>query len=71
MIKYSAVDLGDGTIRSEAQIEGDIKFLIVEFSRIAGCLYKTFRTGPNAAMAKKLLIAAVETGIEEAEEEQK
>lgn len=37
MIKYSAVDLGDGTIRSEAQIEGDIKFLIVEFSRIAGC----------------------------------
>ena len=71
MIKYSAVDLGDGTIRSEAQIEGDIKLLIVEFSRIAGCLYKAFRTGPNAAMSKKLLIAAVETGIEEAEEEQK
>lgn len=61
MIKYSAVDLGDGTIRSEAQIEGDIKFL---------CLYKAFRTGPNAAMSKKLLIAAVETGIEKAEEEQ-
>ena len=71
MIKYSAVDLEDGTIRSEAQIEGDIKFLIVEFSRIAGCLYKAFRTGPNAAMSKKLLIAAVETGIEKAEEEQK
>lgn len=55
MIKYSAVDLGDGTIRSEAQIEGDIKFLIVEFSRIAGCLYKAFRTGPNAAMSKNCL----------------
>lgn len=31
MIKYSAVDLGDETVRAEVQIEGDIKLLIVEF----------------------------------------
>lgn len=70
MIKYSAVDLGDGTIRSEAQIEGDIKLLIVEFGQIAGHLYKAFKPGTNASMAKGVLIAAVEAGIKEAEEEQ-
>ena len=70
MIKYSVVDMGDETVRSEVQIEGDIKLLIVELGQIAGHLYKAFKSGTNAAMAKKLLIAAVETGIEKAEEEQ-
>lgn len=40
MIKYSVVDMGDETVRSEAHIEGDIKLLIVEFGQIAGHLYK-------------------------------
>ena len=70
MIKYSAVDLGDGTISSEAQIEVAIKILIVEFGQIAGHLYKAFKSGTNASMAKCVLIAAVETGIKEAEKEQ-
>lgn len=39
MIKYSVVDMGDETVRSEAHIEGDIKLLIVEFGQIAGHLY--------------------------------
>lgn len=73
MIKYSVVDTGDETVRSEAHIEGDVKLLIVEFGQIAGHLYiyKAFKSGTNASMAKGVLIAAVETGIKEAEEEQK
>lgn len=70
MIKYSVVDLGDETVRNEVHIEGDIKLLIVEFGQIAGHLYKAFKSGTNASMAKSVLIAAVETGIKEAEKEQ-
>lgn len=70
MIKYSVVDMRDETVRSEAHIEGDVKLLIVEFGQIAGHLYKAFKSGTNASMAKGLLISAVETGIKEAEKEQ-
>lgn len=70
MIKYSVADMGDETVRSEAHIEGDVKLLIVEFGQIAGHLYKAFKSGTNASMAKGLLITAVETGIKEAEKEQ-
>ncbi|MCU6700688.1 hypothetical protein [Dorea ammoniilytica] len=70
MIKYSVVDMGDETVRSEVQIEGNVKLLIVEFGQIAGHLYKAFKSGTNASMAKGLLVTAVETGIKEAEKEQ-
>ena len=70
MIKYSVVDMGDETARGKAHIEGDVKLLIVEFRQIAGHLYKAFKSGTNASMAKGILVAAVETGIEEAEKEQ-
>ena len=39
MIKYSVVDTGDETVRSEVQIEGNVKLLIVEFGRIAEVIY--------------------------------
>ena len=71
MIKYSVVDMGDETTRSEAHIEGENKLLIVEFGQIAGHLYKAFKSGTNASVSKGVLIAAVETGLKEAEEEQK